>query len=56
MFVTYVNIEDQRRDEGNRYAVYLAHHSEALALRTAEEKYRWQLLTRLHYVRRQGLQ
>ena len=56
MFVTYVNIEDQRRDEGHRCAVYLAHRTEALALRTAEEEDRWQLLARLHYVRRQGLQ
>ena len=56
MFVTYVNTEDQRRDEGHRCAVYLAHRTEALALRTAEEEDRWQLLARLHYVRRQGLQ
>ena len=38
MFITYVNIEDQRRDEGHRYAVYLAHRTEALALQTAEEE------------------
>ena len=36
MFITYVDIEEQRRDEGLRYAVYLAHRTEALALRTGQ--------------------
>ena len=27
MFATYVDIEEQRRDEGQRYAVFLAHHT-----------------------------
>ena len=56
MFPTYVNVEDQWRDEGHRYAVYLAHRTEALALRTAEEEDRRQLLARLHFLRRRGLQ
>ena len=56
MFVTYVNIEDQRRDGGHRYAVFLAHRTEALALRSAEEEDRRQLMTHMHYVCKQGLQ
>ena len=32
MFPTYVNIEDQRRNNGHRYAVYFTHLTEALAL------------------------
>ena len=50
MFVTYVNIEGQRRDEGFRYAVYPAHRTQA------EGDKRRRLLARMHYVRRQGLQ
>ena len=56
MFVTYVTIEEQRRDEGLRYTVYPARHAEALALRTAEVDERQQLLARMHYLLRQGLQ
>ena len=56
MFVTYVNIEEQQRDQGLRYAVYLVHRTEALALRTAEVDERQQLLARMHYLLRQGLQ
>ena len=44
MFITYVGIEDQRRDEGLRYAVYLAHRTEAGALRKAEVDERQQML------------
>ena len=56
LFISYVDIEDQRRDEGLRYAVYLAHRSEAAALRKAEVDEWRQLLARMHYVQRQGLQ
>ena len=55
MFITYVDIEDQRRDEGLRYGVYLAHRTEAAALRTAEVDERQQFLARMHYVQRQGI-
>ena len=51
-----MNIEDQRRDEGRRCAVFLAHRTEAPALQSAEEGDRQQLLMRMHCVRRQGLQ
>ena len=54
MFITYVDIEDQRRDEGLRYGVYLAHRTEAAAFRMAEVDERRQLLASMHYVRRQG--
>ena len=50
MFITYMNAEDQRRDEGHRYAVHLAHRTEALVLWTAEEEDRRQLLACLHFV------
>ena len=56
MFVTYVDIDDQRRDEGPRYALFLAHRTGALALRSAEEEDRRQLLSQMPYNRRQGLQ
>ena len=56
LFSLYVDIEHQRRDEGLQYAVYLAHRTEALALRTAEADDWRQLLARMHYVQRQGLQ
>ena len=56
MFVTYVDIEDQRHDEGLRYSVYLVHRTEAAALRTAEVDERQQLLASMHHVQRQGIQ
>ena len=56
MFVTYVDIEDQRHDEGLRYSVYLVHRTEAAAFRMAEVDERQQLLASMHYVRRQGIQ
>ena len=56
MFVTYVDIKDQRHDEGLRYGVYLAHRTEAAALRMAEVDERQQLLASMHHVRRQGIQ
>ena len=43
MFITHVDIEDQQRDERLQYAVYLAHRTEAGALRTAEVDERQQL-------------
>ena len=51
-----MDIEDQRPGEGLRYAVYLAHRSQAAALRKAEVDERRQLLARMHCVQRQGLQ
>ena len=56
MFVTYLDIEDQRRDEGLRYAEFLAHRTGALALQSAEDEDRHQRMSHMHYVRRQGLQ
>ena len=56
MCVTYVDIEDRRRNEGHRYAVFLAHRTEALALWSAEEEDRRQLMSPLHDMRRQRLQ
>ena len=56
MFITYADIDEHRRDEGLRYAVYLGHRTEALALRTVEVGEWRQLLARMHYVQRQGLQ
>ena len=56
MFITYVDIEEQRRDEGLRYTLYPASHADALALRTAEVAVRQQLLARMHYLLPQGLQ
>ena len=53
---TYVNLGDQRRDLGHRCAVFFANRTEALALRSAEEKDRRQLVLCKHCVRRQGLQ
>ena len=55
MFVTYMDIEEQRRDEGHRCALFLAHHTEALALRAAEGEDRRQLMSHVHNMRRQGL-
>ena len=56
MFVTYVNIEGQCRDERHRYAVFLAQLTEALALRLVEEEDWRQLMSHMHYMHRQGLQ
>ena len=53
---SYVDIEEQRRDEGQRYAVYLAHCTGALALQTAEDEDQRQPTSHMHYMRRQGLQ
>ena len=46
VYITYVDIEEQRRDEGLRYAVYLEYRTEALALRTAEVGQQRPLLAR----------
>ena len=51
-----MDIEEQRHDEGLRYTVYLAHRTEAAALRTAEVDERQQLLASMHHMRRQGIQ
>ena len=50
MFVTCVNIEDQRQDEGHRSAVFLAFRTEALGMQSAEEEDRRQLMSHMHYV------
>ena len=54
MFLTYVDIEDQRRDEGHRYAVFLAHRAEALALRSAEEEDQGPLMAHMHICEGKG--
>ena len=56
MFITYVDVEDRRRDEDLRYAEFFAHCTGALALRSAEDEDQCQLMSHMHYVRRQGLQ
>ena len=38
MFVPYVDSEEQRRGEGHRDALFLAHSPGALALRTVKDK------------------
>ena len=50
--VTYVDIEDQRCYEGLRYAEFLARRTGALALRSAEDEDRRQIMLHMHYVRR----
>ena len=56
MFATYVDIEDQRHDEGQEYAKFLAHPTRAFALRSAEDEDRQQLMSHMHYVHRKGMQ
>ena len=56
MLVTYVVIADQWCDEGQRYADFLAHRTGALTLWSVEDEDQRQLMSHMHYVRRQGLQ
>ena len=56
MFITYVDAEEQRRDEGLRCAVFLTHRSEARTRQMAEEQDIRRLVESLHYQRRQGIQ